>query len=249
MNRFILYILFIQCILILGCTSPKERPHYFLDGYDELEFRDSKNNGVLVREFIIYDQRNSVTTYQVLDTTLTLVKKKSGEPYSGFVRTYHWDINNIEGIFKKGKIRRLRYWHSNRRLGMDANFETETGQVWTFLGDLAITWNSEEEIFLNPSTQKIRRIQNDTTTTNFDIEGVLANYSIRSDSNFVRYYPDGSPGFIFPINRFGRIHGQVKRWHLNGELRAIGEYRNGQEYGTWIEYDSLGKEIDRKEWY
>ncbi|MEQ9263715.1 MAG: hypothetical protein RLN81_00740 [Balneolaceae bacterium] len=248
MSRLSIHILFFMCILFLGCTSYNSRPYFFLDGYDELEFRDTKNNGVSTREFIIYDQRNSVTTYQVLDTSLTLVYRKTGELYSGFIRTYHWDIYNIEGIFKNGKIERLRYWHSNRRLGMDADFKSGTGQVWNFLGDLAITWNPEEEIFLNPSTQKIRRIQNDTTTTNFNSEGVLINYSIRSDSNFARYYPDGSLSFLFPINSTGRVHGPVKRWHPNGQLRAIGEYRNGREFGTWIEYDSLGNEIDRKDW-
>lgn len=42
--------------------------------------------------------------------------------------------------------------------------------------------------------------------------------------------------------------GKVQRWYPNGQIRADGQFKNWEESGTWVEYDSLGNEINRIEY-
>lgn len=147
---------------------------------------------------------------------------------------------NIEAVFKNGSLERLRYWHPNRQLAMDKDYLTGNGNVWTTEGKLSITWEEGETQFRNTSTGKIKSLHNDTVSYFFDFDGDLSHYSMRTDSAFMQYYADGSPRYVFPIGNNGTIDGLVKRWHPNGQLQAIGRYKDGEETGTWIEYDSLG---------
>ena len=68
-------------------------------------------------------------------------------------------------------------------------------------------------------------------------------YTIREDSMSRSSYPDGTPSYFRPRGASGT--GPVKRWYPNGQLRAEGQFRNWDEAGIWIEYDSLGTEINR----
>ena len=88
--------------------------------------------------------RNDVLIFEIKDPELTLYHDSKEEPYTGFIRTYYMDIYNIEARFKDGKIRRIRYWHPNRQLAMDADFVSGSGQAWTSTGALSVSWNKEE---------------------------------------------------------------------------------------------------------
>ena len=228
---------------MVGCVHYPEPDHYFLDGYPELIFRNSEGDPVPTKFFITNETDNGSNTYRVLDKTLVLTLRKNAEPYTGYIRTYHWDIYNIEAYFNDGLIQRLRYWHPNRILGMDANYVDGTGQVWNSDGARSILWNSAQHVHYNPSTQKPREIQEDSLTTYFSIAGDVSYFTIDGDTMSYSYYPDGAPRFFRPIGSNG--NGEVKRWHPNGVLRAIGTFKNWEEVGTWIEYDSLGTEINR----
>lgn len=235
-------------LIWMGCSSERKRVHFFLDGYPELIFKDANQNPVPTDFFIRHVSKNGVSTFEVRDTTLRLHIRESEDLYTGYIRTYHWGMNNVEAVFEEGKIQRLRFWHPNRVLGQDSDYNTGVGKVWNFNGALSISWDKKETIFLNTTTSKIRQVTEDTLTTFFDFEGVISRYTIRTDSAFEQFYPDGSPRFYFPVLKNGLREGVVRRWHQNGQLQAIGEYRNGREYGTWFEYDSLGNEINREEW-
>lgn len=232
-------------LLVFGfsCVHQAEPDHYFLDGYPDLIFRTAEGDPVPTKFFIVNETDNGSNVYRVIDEELLLTHRKDASPYSGYVRTFHWGIYNLEAIFKDGKIQRLRYWHPNRILGMDANFVEKSGQVWNSDGARSIAWNARQHVHFNPATQKPREIQEDSLTTYFDSRGNIDSYTIRLDSMSRSYYPDGTPRFFRPVGING--NGVVKRWHPNGQLRAIGEFKNWDEAGTWIEYDSLGNEINR----
>lgn len=231
-------------LLVIGCGETPAPDHYFLDGYPELIFKNKEGIPVPTAFFITNELDNGSNTYKVLDPSLTLTYRKDSEPYSGYIRTYHWGIYNIEGTFKDGKIQRLRYWHPNRVLGMDANYVEESGQIWNSDGARSISWNANQHVHFNPSTQKPREIQEDSLTSYFKISGEMDYYTIRTDTMSFSYFPDGSPRFFRPIGLNG--NGEVKRWHANGTLRAVGRFKNGEETGTWIEYDSLGQIITKE---
>lgn len=235
--------IFILIIGLMGCVHQPEPDHYFLDGYPDLIFRTQDGNPVPTRFFITNQSDNGSNTYEVLDQSLMLTYRKDGSAYSGYIRTFHWGIYNIEAIFKDGYIQRLRYWHPNRTLGMDANFLEQSGIVWNSDGSRSIAWNADQHVHYNPSTQKPREIQEDSITTYFTISGEMDYYTIREDSMSRSYYPDGTPSYFRPRGASGT--GPVKRWYPNGQLRAEGQFRNWDEAGIWIEYDSLGTEINR----
>lgn len=226
-------------------NKDKSQEHYFLRGYDDLEFRNQLNGPVLPFLFIQERQLNGIQTYQIINESLTLVNKNTGVPYTGPIRTFHWYIYNIEALFEEGKIYRLRFWHPNRSLGMDMDYRRQSGMAWTRLGQPAIVWTPKETVYLNPSTQQVRQIMSDSLTTYFDENGEMRYYAIRTDSAWQSYYPDGSPRFFFPFNENGIRDGVVKRWYPNGQLRAQGTYKNGEEWGIWREYDSLGRLIQK----
>ncbi len=238
-KRHLLLILFCSA-LIISCTEEREEVHFFLDGYPELQFLDIRGNPVPTEFFVRHENQNGMSVYEIQDITLNLVYRKTKDPYSGFIRTYHWGVYNIEAVFKNGSIERLRYWHPNRQLAMDRDYLTGNGNVWTSEGKLSITWEEGETQFRNTSTGKIKSLHNDTVSYFFDYDGNLSHYSSRTDTAFMQYYADGSPRYIFPISNNGSLNGLVKRWHPNGQLQAIGKYVDGEESGTWIEYDSLG---------
>ena len=232
-------------IICLGCVTQEKPDHFFLDGYPDLYFVDQDANPVPTSFFINDANMNSMTIYEISDRPLKLVYRKTKEPYSGFIRTYHWGIYNIEAVFEDGNIVRLRYWHPNRQLAMDMDYTTNTGKAWANTGILSITWDGREIQTRNTATGNIRSIQNDSISYFFDFDGELSFYSTRTDSSVMQYYADGTPRFLFPIYRNGIRDGKVKRWHPNGHLRAEGQYKDGVESGVWVEYDSLGNEIKR----
>ncbi len=245
MRTSLIYSIVLSTIVSMGCEEDPKPDHYFLDGYPELYFINQEGNPVPTEFFISDLNMNSMTVYDVLDHDLTLVNRKSKEPYSGFIRTYHWGIYNIEAIFEEGKIHRLRYWHPNRQLAMDRNYISNTGKAWTNTGALSITWDGRETQTRNIATGNIRTIYNDSISYYFNFDGELNYYSTRTDSSIMQYYANGSPRFLFPIYRNGIRDGVVKRWHPNGQLRAEGQYKNGVESGLWIEYDTMGNEVKR----
>lgn len=243
-----IHIVAIVCFTWLGCSNTFEEEYFFLDGYPELIFMDSLDNPYEPYYYIAHIPQNGMSTYIVQDHSLQLKNRKSKEPYTGFIRTYHWGVYNIEAIFEEGEMQSLRYWHPNRQLAMDMDYNSGIGSAWNNLGDLTITWEPGERQYRNPTTNRIRQIRNDSTTYYFDLEGELRYYSIQSDTAFLQFYGDGSPRFLFPTTINGSRNGPVKRWHSNGQLQVIGQYKDGKEFGTWIEYDSLGREVERQVW-
>lgn len=237
-------ILLFITLLLISCGQEEQNRHFFLDEYPQLEFRDSSGYTTSSMFFIERVTMNSVPVYQVRDSTLRLYEKKSKEPYSGFVRTYHRDMYNIEAIFLDGKIQRLRFWHPNRQLGMDMDYTNGFGDAWTLSGVRAIKWAPDEVQFINSLSNSISQIITDTLTTYFNIKGEMVSYVVRTDTMNTRYYPDGTPQFQFPAWQNGERSGVVKRWHPNGQLRATGQYLRGEEVGVWTEYDSLGNVVN-----
>lgn len=248
MKYYPIYISTVLCLIWMGCNSNNQRPHFFLAEYPELVFTDKSGNPIPTRQYITHMSQNGMSTYIVQDHSLTLRYKKSKKAYSGFIRTYHWGVYNIEGIFEEGKIKRLRYWHPNRQLAMDMDYQTGIGSVWNYSGALAITWDGNERQYRNPSTSKIRQITNDSISYYFDIDGTLNYYTARTDSIYMQFYANGSPRFKIPIWNNGERNGIVRRWHQNGQIQVIGQYKDGKEFGTWVEFDSLGNEIERQIW-
>ncbi|MGN8225673.1 toxin-antitoxin system YwqK family antitoxin [Gracilimonas sp. BCB1] len=238
----------IFCVIALGaCSAEKQKEeHYFLDGYDHLEFRDSTGVVVPPNQYIGSYQLNGVRMYDVIDTTLVLHNTRSGEPYRGFIRTFDSRDYNLQGEFENGEMFRLRYWYASRRLGMDADYRKQTGSIWDKLGRLAISWNPDELYFIDPASQKITQIRTDTMTSYYDKSGNLTSYTVRTDTSFVQYYADGQPRFKFPYSEVGPRSGKVMRWHPNGQIQVTGQYKDGEQSGVWIEYDSLGNEIKRE---
>ena len=93
-------LLFIVLILLTVACAPEEKKkkeHYFLDGYDHLEFRDKAGNKVAPSEYIYSTQVNGERGYFVEDSTLTLYNTREGAPYSGYIRTFHSRSYNLQG--------------------------------------------------------------------------------------------------------------------------------------------------------
>ena len=229
---------------MIGCTHEPEPDHYFLDGYPELIFRTSKGDVVPTRFFIRRSSQNGSHLYEVIDKSLLLTYRKDGSPYSGYIRTYDHSSYNIEAIFKEGKVQRLRFWHPNRVLGMDEDFNTGIGTIWNMDGARSIVWSPNERILFNPATQKAREIHESELSTYFNNEGEVTYYTERRDTMSYSYYANGNPRFFSPNTQRG--NGIVKRWHPNGVLRATGQYKNWEQVGEWVEYDTLGNEINRE---
>ncbi|MBD3616966.1 MAG: hypothetical protein HUJ22_10375 [Gracilimonas sp.] len=189
---------------------------------------------------------NGFRSYGIRDTSLLLVHKRSGDPYTGFIRTFHRHTYNLQGEYKDGKMFRLRYWHPNRTLGMDADYTKNNTSLWDPSGNLVVAITPGETYYYYPGTRKIKEIRRDTIHSFFNIQGELTRYNIFTDSTMTFYYADGSPRLQLPYREGKTRDGLAKRWHPNGQLQAIGEYKDGTQYGTWIEYDSLGNEIKRE---
>lgn len=240
-------------IAVLFCVSmacsvnkDKVQDHYFLDGYDHLEFRNQSGLSVPPHQYIQSKPINGVRVYEILDTSLILYDTRDDENYTGFIRTFHRDRNNLQGEFKDGKIFRLRFWDGRRTLRMDANYINQTGSAWYPSGSQALKWNAEEMYYYNGSSNNINRIITDTSTTFFDNDGIMTHYVIRSDTSYFTYNGDGTPRFFMQVKEGGIREGLTKGWHDNGQLQMIGQYKDGVQVGVWIQYDSLGNEVDRE---
>lgn len=244
--------IFCFCVMLtsIACTSESssEREHYFLDGYDHLEFRDKAGNTVPPSRYIGSVRNNGVHTYRLRDSTLRLVNKRSGELYDGYIRTYHRDTYNLQGEFEDGKMFRLRYWYPNRTLGMDVNYRNGTSSVWSITGKLMVQKNINETYFYYPDSEGIKEIISDTMRSYFNREGEMTGYSIFKDSTVVYYYADGTPRLKMHYKNGDILDGKVQKWYENGRIQATGQYKDGEQVGTWIEYDANGNEIYRQEY-
>lgn len=231
-----------------ACSQPdtNEKQHFFLKGYDNLEFRDTSGNPVPPKEYIIPSRTNGYRAYSVRDTSLTLVHKRTGHPYSGYIRTYHKDRFNIQGEFEDGKMTRLRFWHPNRVLGMDANFQTKTMSLWNESGELGASNNGDETYYYYPGGKQISQIISDTLRSYFNKEGNLERYTVTTETATIHYNSEGEMRAYYPFAQGVGLHGEVKQWHSNGQLKVSGKYADGKQTGIWIQYDSLGNEIKRE---
>lgn len=244
-NAHYLFFLVVFISFLNACSAEeRQSEHYFLDGYEHLEFRDDSGHVVSPSDYIYSSQVNNSRGYFIADSTLRLYNTRTEEPYTGYIRTFHSRNYNLQGEFEDGKMHRLRYWHANRTLGMDVNYRKATGSIWLGNGNLAVSWNSEEMYYLDPATQSIERIISDTLTSYFDEEGEMEYYTVTRDTAYMNYYPDGTPRFEIPRRGDDRT-GILRRWYPNGQLRVEGRYIKGREFGVWVEYDSLGNEIKR----
>lgn len=236
--------------LYLLTACEKERvdrsQHYFLRGYDHLEFRNPDGSTIFPWFYISSYSTNGVTMFRVMDTTLTLYDTREQENYTGFIRTFDPSWNNLQGEFKDGKMYRLRYWDSNRILRMDADIKKNTGVIWFRDGTESIRWNEDERYSYYRDNSVIKSLSNDSATFHYDRNGDLSRYEIYKDSAFTRYYPNGQPMYFMSYKRSDRMR-PTKSWHPNGQLKVVGQYINGRAKGVWIEYDSLGNEIKREE--
>jgi len=234
-------------VIICSCAEKSERNgHYFLDGYDNLEFRDTTGDPVSPREFIDRTSMNGYRYYRVQDTSLTLVHKRSGDPYTGYIRTFHRDRYNLQGEFEDGKIFRLRYWHPGRELAMDQKFKEGTMSLWSSTGSLVVSANDNELYYYYSGSQAIKEIISDTMHSYYNKEGDLERYTVRRDTVSILYDADGNMRRYFPFKPGVGLHGTVKEWHPNGQLKVIGDYVNGRQSGEWVEYDSVGREVNRE---
>lgn len=251
-GKIILSFMTAVLMLLAACEADQAntREHYFLKGYDDIEFRDT--NGVMVppSQFITTSQMNGRRIYRIVDTSLTLVTKRTGTPYEGYIRTFHRDRHNLnlQGEFEGGKMYRLRYWHPNRTLGMDADYRSKSLSIWTSNGKLVVEANADETYYFYPGRNAIKEIINDTMRSYFDTEGDLERYVIYRDTATIHYNANGQKVSIFPFKKNVGMHGMVKQWYPNGQLKLEGRYENGSQVGTWIEYDSLGNLVERKEY-
>lgn len=241
MRRYVLAVLFLGTLLT-GCEERTADSYFFLREYPELTFIDNSQGPIPAQLFVNRTNANGASYYQIRDPSLRLVYKKDKTPYTGYIRTYDWDVYNVEGVFKNGYIQRLRFWHPNRQLGMDADFIKDFGQVWSFNGNLLVEWTSSQTIFRNSLTNKIKELHEDSMSTYFDEYGEIKWYRVKGDTSSISYYSDGTKRSEFPNGG----NGQVKRWYRNGNLAVLGEYKNGEITGTWVEFDSTGNELKRE---
>mgnify|MGYP003110128174 CR=1 FL=1 len=250
--RFLTAGLFLISVLMSACSEEQSarQQHYFLKGYDELEFRTTDGVKVHPDQFIQARQRNGHRFYEVVDTSLTLVHKITDEPYDGYIRTFHRDRYNLnlQGEFENGKMFRLRYWHPNRTLGMDADLRDSTLSVWTSAGKIGIEANADEIYYYYPGQNAIKEIISDTMRSYFDTEGNLEHYSIYTDTASIHYYANGQKRAFYPFTQNVGLHGMVKEWYPNGQLKVKGRYENRKQVGTWTKYDSLGNVEERIEY-
>lgn len=239
-------------LLMSACSEEKSsrQEHYFLKGYDDLEFRTPDGVSVPPSQFIRERNPNGHRVYEVVDTSLTLVHKITDEPYDGYIRTFHRDRYNLnlQGEFEDGKMFRLRYWHPDRTLGMDADLRDNTLSVWTKSGNIVIEANADETYHYYVGQNTIKEIVRDTMRSYFDAEGNLERYSIYSDTASIHYYADGQKRAFYPFKQNVGLHGRVKEWHPNGQLKMQGRYENRRQVGTWTKYDSLGNVEERIEY-
>jgi antitoxin component YwqK of YwqJK toxin-antitoxin module len=61
-------------------------------------------------------------------------------------------------------------------------------------------------------------------------------------------YENGQKFLKCEVNKYGIRHGKYTRWHENGNVLEIGEYKNALYYGKWIRY-YLDGSIRDKTWY
>ncbi|MFP8490075.1 toxin-antitoxin system YwqK family antitoxin [Gracilimonas sp. Q87] len=243
--RSIVYLMLF--FIVSSCAEQSNgRSHYFLNGYENLEFRDENGNVVSPREFITSGNTNGARHYMIRDTSLNLVHRRSGDPYSGYIRTFHRHRYNIQAEFDEGKIFRLRYWYPNRTLAMDQNFIEKTMSLWNSTGNLMASANKDEMYYYYSGSQGIKEIIMDTMHSYYDREGQLERYTVRRDSASIHFDSAGTMRRYFPFKAGVGFHGIVKEWHANGHLKVIGEYVNGRQSGDWVEYDSLGNEVKRE---
>lgn len=246
-NFSLTIIVLLILILTTSCTEESNRrEHYFLDGYDNLEFRDTSGNPASPRDYINRTMMNGYRYYREMDTSLTLVHKRSGDPYTGYIRTFHNDRYNIQGEFEDGKIFRLRYWHPNRVLAMDHKYREGTMSLWSSSGSLVAAANENEIYYYYSGSQDIKEIRSETLHSYFDRNGELERYTISRDTASLWYDGNGNLLRYFPFKEGVGLHGSVREWHPNGQVKVKGEYVNGRQSGIWIEYDSLGNEVKRE---
>jgi antitoxin component YwqK of YwqJK toxin-antitoxin module len=60
-----------------------------------------------------------------------------------------------------------------------------------------------------------------------------------------RYFPDGKKELEITADSLG--NGNLKRYHKNGQVMVIGQFKLGFRVGSWLEYDSSGKLVSREE--
>jgi antitoxin component YwqK of YwqJK toxin-antitoxin module len=80
-----------------------------------------------------------------------------------------------------------------------------------------------------------------------DSNGAIVGISMRLNKRSVfaeEYYPNGQSKGSIVFDKQGEIDGAVKYYYSNGQIRALGAYRNGQEVGLWYGYDSMGKLVE-----
>ena len=223
---------------MVGCQEKPVSDHYFVDGYPELMFVNKQGDPVPVHFFVRNMNVNGSHMYEVRDTTLRLMNRLSGEMYTGFVNTYHWNIYNIQARFKDGKILFFKFWHPNRTLGMHEDFEVGVGEVWNINGQRSLYWNSNERIYFNPTTQRPREIREGNRISYFNFGGNMTYYRELTDSTNNTYYPNGSPRTAYPSST--EDTSLVLTWHPNGQLKTRGYFFEWEQVGEWVEYDSLG---------
>ena len=241
----------VLCLLILfvaGCSTndDRSREHYFLKGYDDLGFYDREGNLVSPSNFISIHQVSGIRSYKIRDTSLVLLHNRSKEPYSGYIRTFHNERYNLQGEFEDGKMFRLRYWHPNRILGMDMKYREEVGSVWNSSGSLVASINPSETYYYYLGSQDIKEIVSDSMHSYYAKSGELERFTLRSDTSIINYDSNGILRSILSLQEGKGLHGPVRQYHPNGQLKMEGMHENGRQTGVWIEYDSLGNEIKRE---
>lgn len=241
-------VLFLLILFVAGCSTDNDRKsgHYFLNGYDHLGFYDREGNPVPPSNFISIHQVDGIRSYKIRDTSLVLLHNRSKEPYSGYIRTFHNERYNLQGEFEDGKMFRLRYWHPNRTLGMDMKYEEKVGSVWNSSGNLVASMNPEETYYYYLGSQDIKEIVSDTMHSYYTKSGELKRYTVRNDTAIINYDSKGDPRSILSFREGKGLHGPVRQYYPNGQLKMEGMHENGNQTGIWIEYDSLGNEIKRE---
>jgi antitoxin component YwqK of YwqJK toxin-antitoxin module len=61
----------------------------------------------------------------------------------------------------------------------------------------------------------------------------------------LRYYSTGTRELEIILDSLG--NGSLKRYHKNGQVKQTGQFKLGFRVGLWIEYDSSGKIVSKKE--
>lgn len=80
-----------------------------------------------------------------------------------------------------------------------------------------------------------------------DSNGAIVCISMRLNKRTVfaeEYYPNGQSKGSIVFDKQGEIDGAVKYYYSDGQIRALGAYRNGRKVGLWYGYDSTGKIVE-----